>query len=110
MSIMAQYYCDMNIVMHIPATAFTPAPKVESCIVQFIPHIKPKVIINDKKLFQQVVTQAFNQRRKTIANSLKNFLTQDELTKLEIDPALRAENLHLINYATITNHLTLRQE
>lgn len=109
MSVMAQYYCNMQIVLDIPASAFTPAPKVESCIVQFIPHIQPTVTITQPNLLQQIVTHAFSQRRKTIANSLKEFITATELHTLDIDPQLRAENLNLTNYATITNYIALKQ-
>jgi 16S rRNA (adenine1518-N6/adenine1519-N6)-dimethyltransferase len=105
MSIMAQYYCDMHIVVDVPSTAFDPAPKVESCVVQFIPHAKPKVAVKDHKLFQHIVTEAFSHRRKTISNALKKYITPDQLQQLDIDPQLRAENLTIEQYANITNYV-----
>jgi len=105
MSVMAQYYCKMRIVIDVPPSSFDPAPKVDSSIVQFQPHINPPYVVNDHKLLQKITTQAFNQRRKTIANSLKSLLTADELLGLSIDPKLRAENLTLNDYAALANFL-----
>lgn len=106
MSVMAQYYCEMQIVLDIPPTAFSPQPKVDSCIVRFIPHVQPVVNVANHALLQEIVTNAFSHRRKTIHNSLKNYITSDELTALQIDPQLRAENLSLIDYTKIANYLT----
>lgn len=105
MSIMAQYYCDMYIIINVPPSAFSPQPKVDSCIVQFVPHVEAKAHITDQKLMHDIVTNAFSHRRKTIANSLKDFLTAEELTALHIDPQLRAENLTLMDYTNIANYL-----
>lgn len=106
MSIMAQYFCDMQIIMQVPPSSFNPKPKVDSCIVRFVPHSQPTVQVKDHALLQHIVTSAFNHRRKTIANSLKDFITATELTNLHIDPQARAENLSLIDYTNIVNYLT----
>lgn len=106
MSVMAQYYCNMQIVLEIPPTAFSPQPKVDSCIVRFIPHTQPVADVVNHALLQDIVTNAFSHRRKTIHNSLKGFITSDELNTLQIDPQLRAENLRLIDYTKIANYLT----
>jgi 16S rRNA (adenine1518-N6/adenine1519-N6)-dimethyltransferase len=105
LSILAQYYCEMQIVLDVPPTAFNPAPKVESSVIQLIPHAKPPVEVKDLELLQQITAAAFNQRRKTISNSLKELITAAELQQLQIDPKLRAENLTLAQYAIIVNYL-----
>lgn len=105
MSVMAQYYCDMQIILNVPPHSFDPPPKVNSSVVHFAPYTKPPVEVLDHALLHKVVTQAFGQRRKTIANSLKPFITQTELLQLQIDPQLRAENLSLLHYAQITNYV-----
>jgi 16S rRNA (adenine1518-N6/adenine1519-N6)-dimethyltransferase len=110
MSVMAQYYCDMQIILNVPPTAFEPAPKVNSSVVHFIPHLKPTVIVANHDLLHEVVTQAFSQRRKTIANSLKPLINSASLNALQIDPQLRAENLTLFNYAQITNYISAQGE
>lgn len=105
MSVMAQYYCYIQIVLDVPPESFNPAPKVDSSIVYFKPHIQPTISVQDPRLLQKVTTEAFNQRRKTITNSLKNLITTSEIQSLNIDPSLRAESLTLVQYVQITNFL-----
>lgn len=106
MSVMAQYYCDMEIILDVPPSAFEPPPKVNSSVVRFSPHLKPTVDVIDHAMLHTVVTQAFSQRRKTIANSLKPLISSEAFKSLEIDPQLRAENLTLYNYAQIANYIS----
>lgn len=110
MSVMAQYYCNMQIILDVPPYAFDPAPKVDSSVVEFIPYTKPEIVVSDPKMLQYVTTLAFNQRRKTIANSLKPLLKSNELQQLNIDPTLRPENLTLAQYAQVTNYIAERQK
>lgn len=105
MSVMAQYYCNMRIVIDVPPSAFDPEPKVDSSVVHFKPHTKANYVVSNTKLLQQITTQAFSQRRKTIANSLSGFISSAELQQLNIDPKLRAENLILKDYVQITNFI-----
>lgn len=70
LSVMAQYYCNVVPVLEVPPTAFTPAPKVDSAIVRLIPHRENPYPVKDIKFLSRITTQAFNQRRKTIRNSL----------------------------------------
>lgn len=104
MSVMAQYYCDMQIVIDVPPDSFDPAPKVDSSVVYFKSHARQDAKL-DPRLLQTVTTNAFNQRRKTISNSLKNLISTQELQQLNIDPTLRAENLLLSDYINITSYL-----
>lgn len=110
MSIMAQYYCNMDIVLNVPPSAFDPAPKVDSSVVHFVPHAQPIVKVTDHNLLQSIVTQAFSQRRKTISNALKIFINQNDFANLHINPKLRPENLSLADYASIANYVTTQQE
>lgn len=105
MSVMAQYYCKMQIVLDVPPNSFNPVPKVDSSIVYLQPHLQPTITVTDTELLQKVTTVAFNQRRKTIANSCKTLITAAELEQLKINPLLRAENLTLTDYANITNYI-----
>ncbi len=95
LSVMAQYYCDISMHIAVPASAFNPPPKVESNIVRFVPHAQPRMQAQNLEILQNVVTQAFSQRRKTIHNSLKSLLDASAWQALNIDPQLRAENLTL---------------
>ena len=103
LSIMAQYYCDVEKLFIVPPTAFNPQPKVYSAIVRLKPHSELPYKAKDHKVFSSVVRTAFNQRRKTIRNSLKNVCSSDQLSALGIDPQLRPENLSLQDYVNISN-------
>jgi 16S rRNA (adenine1518-N6/adenine1519-N6)-dimethyltransferase len=101
--VMAQYYCQATPVVAVPPSAFKPAPKVDSAVVRLIPHTTPPAQVDSIDRLQQVVTTAFNQRRKTIRNSLKDLMNQDEIEALGIKADLRAEALSLQDFALLAN-------
>ena len=106
LSVMLQYHLAMEYLFTVPPEAFEPAPKVESAFVRCIPHaIKPE-IANDFNLFAKVVLAAFGQRRKTIRNTLKDFLNDSDFAHLKINSQLRAENLSVKDYVLITNYIS----
>lgn len=105
LSVMAQYYCQAVPVVAVPPSAFKPAPKVDSAVVRLIPHKTPPAQVDSIERLQQVVTTAFNQRRKTIRNSLKDLMTHDEIEALGIKPELRAEALSLQSFALLANYV-----
>ncbi|TKB46922.1 16S rRNA (adenine(1518)-N(6)/adenine(1519)-N(6))-dimethyltransferase RsmA [Thalassotalea mangrovi] len=108
LSIMCQYYCQVVPVMEIGPEAFQPPPKVDSAIVRLIPHKEIPVPAKDVNWLNRVCTEAFNQRRKTIRNSLSNLLSAEQLEDLAIKPSLRPENLSLKDYVNIANYLADR--
>lgn len=110
LSVMAQYYCTVVPVIEVPPEAFTPPPKVDSAVVRLIPHQTPPVQVNELKALEKVTALAFNQRRKTIRNSLKSVIDADALTRIGIDPVWRAEGLSLAQFALIANHATFDSE
>ncbi len=103
LSVMAQYFCQPTVVLMVPPSAFKPPPKVESAVVRLVPHRNPPVNLHDIDTLQVVVTSAFNQRRKTIRNSLKNLLNESQITKLEVNPESRAQELSLNDFAKLAN-------
>jgi 16S rRNA (adenine1518-N6/adenine1519-N6)-dimethyltransferase len=109
LTVMAQYYCKISPVLHVPPQAFKPAPKVDSAVVRLMPHVVAPHLVEDVSLLHQVSTQAFNQRRKTIKNSLKSLLDEHEIIQLDIDPECRAEQLTLSTFADMANYLFQRQ-
>ncbi|NVK23458.1 MAG: 16S rRNA (adenine(1518)-N(6)/adenine(1519)-N(6))-dimethyltransferase RsmA [Gammaproteobacteria bacterium] len=105
LSIMTQYYCRTIPVVEVPPTAFVPPPKVDSAVIRLIPKpFEERNQVNPATL-NTVCLEAFNQRRKTLRNSLANLLTQEQLVALDIDPALRAENLSLQQFINIAQWL-----
>ena len=103
LSVMMQYYCDAELLFEVPPESFDPIPKVTSAIIRLVPHVKPPVVVNDLANLNRVVTDAFSQRRKTLRNSLKNLLSEEQIRSLQIDPILRAENLSLHDFAQLSN-------
>ena len=101
---MMQYFCDTEWLFDVPPESFDPAPKVMSAIVRLIPHANPPVEVGDFQHFSRLVTQAFCQRRKTIRNSLKNFISEEAIIGLGIDANLRAESVSLAEFARLSLH------
>jgi len=105
LSVMMQYYCATELLFDVPPESFDPAPQVMSAIVRLVPHRQPPVAVNDMAKLNRVVTQAFSQRRKTLRNSLKKLIAEEEIAALGIDPTLRAENISLAEFASLSNLL-----
>ncbi|MFA5017388.1 MAG: 16S rRNA (adenine(1518)-N(6)/adenine(1519)-N(6))-dimethyltransferase RsmA [Methylobacter sp.] len=105
LSVMMQYYCATELLFDVPPESFDPAPQVMSAIVRLVPHQQPPVAVNDMSKLNRVVTQAFSQRRKTLRNSLKKLITEEEIVALGIDPTLRAESISLAEFALLSNLL-----
>ncbi|MBO1254324.1 16S rRNA (adenine(1518)-N(6)/adenine(1519)-N(6))-dimethyltransferase RsmA [Alteromonas sp. 5E99-2] len=109
LSVMAQYYCQVIPVLTVPPGAFIPPPKVESAVVKLVPHATPPVQVSKVATLEKVAAAAFNQRRKTIRNSLSAFADAETLESLGIKPTLRAENLSLSDFARIANSVKEEQ-
>ena len=110
LSVMTQYYCHVIPVLNVPPGAFKPPPKVDSAVVKLVPHATPPVEVNSLNTLERVCAQAFNQRRKTIRNSLKDCLTEAQISELGIDPTCRAEVLSLKDFATLANAVTALEQ
>jgi 16S rRNA (adenine1518-N6/adenine1519-N6)-dimethyltransferase len=107
LSVMVQYFCETERLFDVAPDAFRPPPKVMSAVVRLIP-LQPKPFVaKDENLLAELVRLAFNQRRKTIANSLKEKVTAEQLSALDIDIKARAENLNVQDYVRLANALTL---
>ena len=106
LSLMLQYYCQVEKLFNVSPQAFTPQPKVNSAIVRLTPHKELPVTAKDPDGLKVVVRTAFNQRRKTLKNSLKTLITDIELGDLEIDMTLRPEKLSLTDYVKISDAIS----
>jgi 16S rRNA (adenine1518-N6/adenine1519-N6)-dimethyltransferase len=104
LSIMAQYFCDIEVLIDVPPYAFSPPPKVESMFIRLTPKL-PSLVANDITLLDKVVKEAFGKRRKTVSNALKGVISPEQMTSLGIDPRLRPEQLSLENYVKMSNIL-----
>jgi 16S rRNA (adenine1518-N6/adenine1519-N6)-dimethyltransferase len=102
LSVISQTYCDVRILFDLPARAFTPPPKVDSSVVMFRPKRSGATGV-DFEIMEKLTSLAFNQRRKMLRSSLKQY--KDILEKLNINSELRAENLSVEEYIEITKAL-----
>ena len=105
LSVMLQYYFLMEYLIHVPKESFEPEPKVESSFVRLIPYEHYPCIANNLDQFKNIVKEAFSQRRKTIRNTLKSFINENDFEKIGINPQLRAENLSVSDFVKISNYL-----
>lgn len=105
LSVMLQYRFHMEKLLDVPPESFRPAPKVNSAIVRMIPLPASEILVHNEKLFADIVRAAFGQRRKTLRNTLRSFLHEEDFARLGIDAQLRAENLAVAEFAQVENYL-----
>ena len=94
LSLAVQYYAEPKIVANVPPNCFMPRPKVGSAVIRLTRHQNPPVTTLDEKLMFRLIRASFNQRRKTLSNSLKN---SQELpySKEEVEAAIKECGLPL---------------
>lgn len=100
MSVIVQCFYDIEYLFDVPASSFTPPPKVVSGVIRLTRNNNPYQIADEKK-FKTFVKAAFNQRRKTLRNSLKSILPAEKLQD-EIF-AKRAEQLSVQQFVDLFN-------
>ncbi len=108
LSVLVQHVADARIALEVPRHAFTPPPDVESSalVLDFLPEPRAKVI--DEQRFRALVKAAFQQRRKTIWNSIKPLDgARQALSKSGLDPMRRAETLSVEEFASIERAFAL---
>ena len=114
LSLAVQYYASPYIAANVPPNCFMPRPKVGSAVICLTRYQKPPIQVEDEKLMFRIIRASFNQRRKTLANGMKNSPELD-YTKEQIKGAIlstgqkvnvRGEALTLEEFAQITNYLT----
>jgi 16S rRNA (adenine1518-N6/adenine1519-N6)-dimethyltransferase len=105
LSIMVQYHCQVEHLFNVGPGAFTPSPKVDSAIVRLVPHLNPPHPAKDHHLLQKLVREAFNQRRKTLRNTLKTLLPASAIEAAGVDGSLRPEQLDLPAFVRLADQL-----
>ena len=114
LSLAVQYYARPYVVANVPPNCFMPRPKVGSAVIRLERYEEPPVKVRDEKLMFRIIRASFNQRRKTLANGLKNSQELD-FTKEEIEnaiaclgrePGVRGETLTLEEFAKLSDVLS----
>ncbi len=103
LSVMLQYRFRMGRMFDVPPGAFRPVPKVMSSIVRLVPRPADALTAINEQTLSRVVAAAFGQRRKTLRNTLREFIDDAGLEALGIDPGVRAERLAVADYVRIAN-------
>lgn len=113
LSLAVQYYAEPEIMLDVPPSCFMPQPKVGSSVIRLKKHEKPPVDVPDEELFFALIRASFNQRRKTLANGIKNAANlsfsreevEQALTALGKPLTIRGEALTLEEFARLTRLL-----
>ncbi len=107
LSCFVQYYTKGKILFEIKKGSFKPSPKVNSCFLSLEFRDSPAVGVDNPEMFFKLIRTAFNQRRKTLRNSLEGLICRQDLEKfLEesgIDKNVRPEELSLEQFASLSN-------
>lgn len=93
LSVMLQLACRVIPLFDVPPGAFRPPPKVDSSVVRLIPLASSERHDADPERVHAIVKAAFAQRRKTLANGLKQLMDADAIRQAGVDPGARAETL-----------------
>lgn len=113
LSLAVQYYSEPEIVANVPPNCFMPRPNVGSAVIRLRRHKNPRVSVNDETQMFAIIRAAFNQRRKTLTNSLNNApgisFTKEQIVQalheLELSETIRGEALTLEDFARLSNLL-----
>ena len=109
-SILVQYYAKCKKILNVPRTCFTPAPNVDSAVIELVKYdreYKP----NNEELFIKVVESSFKERRKMLVNNLSSSLKLSKerirniLNNLKIKEENRGEMLSIDDFIDLTNEI-----
>lgn len=101
LSVLLQAYYRIEYLFTVNETVFIPPPRVKSAVIRLTRNDTEKLDC-DEALFFKVVKTAFNQRRKTLRNSLKTFYIDYERGELEHLAGKRAEELSVDDFVSLT--------
>jgi 16S rRNA (adenine1518-N6/adenine1519-N6)-dimethyltransferase len=104
LAVIAQAVCEARLVMHLPAAAFTPPPKVASAVVHLVPR-PDRPDAETLKRLERVTAAAFGQRRKMLRSSLKTLGGAALCEAAGIAPDDRAEVIDLAGFLRLAGAL-----
>ncbi|MFT4850640.1 MAG: 16S rRNA (adenine1518-N6/adenine1519-N6)-dimethyltransferase [Sediminicola sp.] len=100
LSVLTQVFYEAEYLFTVPPTVFNPPPKVESGVLRLVRKADFSLACDEKMLYK-VVKTAFQQRRKTMRNSLKSFNISDKLKEDTIF-GQRPEQLSVAQFVALT--------
>ena len=112
LSLAVQFYAKPKVVLNVPASCFMPSPNVDSAVIRLERFKTPPVDVCDEHLMFKIIRASFNQRRKTMLNSVGNAgigITKEALStaleKMGLPLTIRGEALTLEQFANLSNLL-----
>lgn len=116
LSLAVQYFAKPQIVANVPPNCFMPRPKVGSAVIRLTRFEQPPVEVQDEAMLFRIIRASFNQRRKTLTNSLTNGgipVSKEELLdcleQMELSPTIRGEALTLEQFACLTDYIVRKK-
>lgn len=113
LSLAVQYYAKPYIVANVPPNCFIPRPNVGSAVIRLTRFNNPPIAVRDEAFMFSLIHASFNQRRKTLQNSLVNggiAVTKDRiaeaLSRMQLSPAVRGEALSLAQFGQLSDLLS----
>lgn len=110
LTILSQFWADVEILRTVGRKSFYPSPKVNSAIVRLKVLKEPRLKLSDYSHFKRTIKASFAQRRKNLKNCLLNggFLRENIMTafkKLNIDENIRGEKLSIEKFGQLSEAL-----
>lgn len=105
LSVLTQAFYDVEYLFTVPPSVFNPPPKVDSGVIR-LTRKKDFSLSVDEDFFRKVVKTAFNQRRKTLRNSLKAFNLSKKLQE-DVIFASRPEQLSVSQFVKLTKAISI---
>lgn len=113
LSLAVQFYAKPEVLMYVPATCFMPRPNVGSAVIKLERYQEKPVQVRDERFMFNLIRAAFNQRRKTLSNSISNAginginreRVQEALGKMGLSETIRGEALTLEQFAELSDLL-----
>ncbi len=104
LAVQFQALAEVKLLFNVPPTAFFPKPDVNSSVIR-IKFRNEKYKVENISMFKEFVRSAFSKRRKTLRNSLKDFLDRNSLKTedFELDFVRRAETLTVKEFVDLSN-------
>lgn len=114
LSLAVQYYAKPEVIANVPPNCFMPRPNVGSAVIRLTRHEEVPVKVKDERLMFKLIRAAFNQRRKTLQNSINNSpelsLSKEQvvsaLDSMGLSQTIRGEALSLEQFAGLANLLS----
>ena len=114
LSLAVQYYAETYLAANVPPNCFMPRPAVGSAVIRLTRREAPPVEVRDEKYMFRLIRASFNERRKTLVNSLRNESSlgldrekiEAALSEMGLSATVRGETLNLEQFARLSDLLS----